>query len=131
MPATNPDQRASLGDADDAGAAVDLLFFALATDGSTNACNRNPRRRRRALRAHERRVQEAASGGKLTARRALGLLLAVLGLALVLVSALANTLDIGKGGFGWKQIVGVIVGVAVVVVGAALVLAGRRTSSAV
>jgi hypothetical protein len=75
-------------------------------------------------------VQEAASGGKLTARRALGLLLAVLGLALVLVSALANTLDIGKGGFGWKQIVGVIVGVAVAVVGAALVLA-RHTSSAV
>lgn len=75
-------------------------------------------------------MQEAASGGKLTARRAFGLLLAALGLALVLVSALANTLDIGKGGFGWKQIVGVIVGVAVAVVGAALVLA-RRTSSAV
>ena len=83
------------------------------------------------LRAHERRVQEAASGGKLTARRAFGLLLAALGLALLLVSAIANPLDIGKGGFGWKQIVGVIVGAAVAVVGAALALAGRRTSSAV
>ena len=56
----------------------------------------------------------------MTRRRALGLVLAALGLALLLVSALANTLDIGKGGFGWKQIAGVIVGAAVAVVGAAV-----------
>ena len=59
-----------------------------------------------------------------------GLLLVALGLGLTLVSALANALDIGAGGFGWKQIVGVIVGAAAAVVGAALVLASRRTSSA-
>ena len=61
-------------------------------------------------------------------RQAAGLLLVVLGIALALVSALANTLDIGKGGFGWKQIVGVVVGVALALMGAGLVLASTRTS---
>jgi hypothetical protein len=60
-----------------------------------------------------------------TGRRAFGLLLAALGLALLLVSALANRLDIGKGGFGWKQIVGVTVGAALAAVGAGLLLVSR------
>ena len=60
-------------------------------------------------------------------RQAGGLLLVVLGIALGLVSALANTLDIGMGGFGWKQIVGVVVGVAVAIFGVGLVLASTRT----
>ena len=51
----------------------------------------------------------------------------VLGIALALVSALANTLDIGKGGFGWKQIVGVVVGVALALMGAGLVASGRTS----
>jgi hypothetical protein len=58
-------------------------------------------------------------------RKAGGLLLIVLGIALGLVSALANTLDIGMGGFGWKQIVGVVLGVALALFGAGLVLARR------
>ena len=61
-------------------------------------------------------------------RRVAGLLLIVLGIALALVSALANTLDIGTGGFGWKQIVGVVVGAALALTGAGLALASARTS---
>ena len=57
-----------------------------------------------------------------------GLLLVVLGISVALVSGLANTLDIGAGGFGWKQIVGVVVGVALALMGAGLVLASTRTS---
>ena len=61
-------------------------------------------------------------------RQAAGLVLVVLGIALALVSGLANTLDIGVGGFGWKQIVGIVVGVALALMGAGLVLASTRTS---
>jgi hypothetical protein len=61
----------------------------------------------------------------MTSRLAFGLLIGAAGLVLALVSALANTLGIGEGGFGWKQIVGVIVGVLLVLVGAALVAASR------
>jgi hypothetical protein len=61
-------------------------------------------------------------------RQAAGLLLVVLGIALALVSALANTLDIGMGGFGWKQIVGVVLGAALAFFGVGLVLASARTS---
>jgi uncharacterized membrane protein len=49
----------------------------------------------------------------------------VLGLALAVISALADTLDFSVGGFGWKQIVGVIVGAALALVGAWLVLSSR------
>jgi hypothetical protein len=59
-------------------------------------------------------------------RQAGGLLLVVLGIALGLVSALANTLDIGRGGFGWKQIVGVVLGVVLALFGVGLVLASTR-----
>jgi hypothetical protein len=61
-------------------------------------------------------------------RQVAGLLLVVLGIALALVSGLASTLGIGVGGFGWKQIVGVVVGAALALMGAGLVLASARTS---
>ncbi len=54
-------------------------------------------------------------------RKGLGILLAGLGLALAVVSALADAWDIGQSGFGWKQIAGVIVGVLAVLVGGFLV----------
>jgi hypothetical protein len=53
---------------------------------------------------------------------AVGLLLFVLGTALALVSAFANALDLGVHGFGWKQIVGIVVGVTLAVAGGGLVL---------
>jgi hypothetical protein len=61
-------------------------------------------------------------------RQVAGLLLVVLGIALALVSGLASTLGIGVGGFGWKQIVGVVVGAALALTGAGLALASARTS---
>jgi hypothetical protein len=61
-------------------------------------------------------------------RQVAGLLLVVLGIALALVSGLASTLDIGMGGFGWKQIVGVVLGAALALFGVGLVLASARTS---
>ena len=60
-------------------------------------------------------------------RQAVGLSLVFLGIALVLVSALANTLGIGMQGFGWKQIVGVVVGAALALLGAGLVLVSGPT----
>jgi hypothetical protein len=60
-------------------------------------------------------------------RQVAGLLLVVLGIALALVSGLASTLDIGMGGFGWKQIVGVVVGAALALMGAGLVASGRTS----
>jgi hypothetical protein len=61
-------------------------------------------------------------------RQVAGLVLVVLGIALALVSGLASTLGIGVGGFGWKQIVGVVVGAALALTGAGLALASARTS---
>jgi hypothetical protein len=54
-------------------------------------------------------------------RTLVGLLLAALGIALVVISTLADQIDIGQQGFGWKQTAGVIVGVALALVGAGLV----------
>jgi hypothetical protein len=53
-------------------------------------------------------------------RTLVGLLVATLGIALAVISALADQIDIGKHGFGWKQTTGVIVGVVLVLAGAAL-----------
>ena len=58
-------------------------------------------------------------------RRTAGLVLIGAGIVLGLLSALANPLGIGAEGFGWKQIVGVIVGAAALLVGA---LVARRNS---
>ncbi len=64
----------------------------------------------------------------------IGVVLAVLGLALVLASGLADVIGLGADEvkFGWKQIVGLIVGFAAIDVGAVLVWIGsrrRRTGS--
>jgi hypothetical protein len=50
---------------------------------------------------------------KMVNRTLAGLLAAALGIALAVISALADRMDIGKHGFGWKQIAGVIAGVGV------------------
>ena len=52
-------------------------------------------------------------------QKTLGTILVVLGVVLLLVAVFADTLGFGAGrGFGWKQIVGSVVGVVVAVVGA-------------
>jgi hypothetical protein len=63
-------------------------------------------------------------------RTLLGVLLAVLGIALVVVSALADQLDLGPHGFGWKQTSGVIAGVVLALAGAGLALRSRGPRSA-
>jgi hypothetical protein len=66
---------------------------------------------------------------KMVNRTLVGLVVAVLGVALAVISALADQIgDIGMGGFGWKQITGVIVGAGVALVGAGLVVSGSRGS---
>jgi predicted MFS family arabinose efflux permease len=58
----------------------------------------------------------------------LGVALAVLGLALAVVSGLADLIGVGanEDEFGWKQIVGLIVGFAAIDVGAVLAWLGIR-----
>lgn len=57
----------------------------------------------------------------------LGGLLLVLGVVAIILSALADPLGLGSGGgFGWKQIVGVIVGGLVLIVGAIVFSRARR-----
>ena len=59
-------------------------------------------------------------------RKRLGWAIAALGAVLVAVSALADPLGLGEGGgVGWKQITGIVVGAAVVLVGVVLVYAQR------
>jgi hypothetical protein len=53
-------------------------------------------------------------------RTLVGLLVAALGVALAVISALADRMEIGTGGFGWKQITGIIVGAALAILGAAV-----------
>ena len=61
-------------------------------------------------------------------RRQMGYAIAAVGALLVVVSALADQLGIGEGDFGWKQVVGVIVG-AVLVAGAGWLLYGQGTET--
>ena len=58
---------------------------------------------------------------------AIGGRLAVLGIARAFIAALADVFDIGEHGFGWKQIVGVIVGLAAFAVGAVVLVAARSS----
>jgi uncharacterized membrane protein len=52
-------------------------------------------------------------------KRTLGVVLIILGLVVLVVSLAADPLGIGNGtGFGWKQILGSVVGALVAVVGA-------------
>lgn len=59
-----------------------------------------------------------------------GIALAVCGLALIIVSGLADVIAIGanKSEFGWRQIVGLVVGFAAIDGGAVLALMARRRS---
>jgi hypothetical protein len=43
-------------------------------------------------------------------RKTLGIIVAVLGVALLVISALADVIGFGGGGFGLRQIAGVVVG---------------------
>jgi uncharacterized membrane protein len=59
-------------------------------------------------------------------RNILGGIVVVAGLVLLVVSALAEPIGIGDGGgFGWKQVTGVIVGAVAIVIGL-LVMYWRR-----
>jgi cell division protein FtsW (lipid II flippase) len=60
----------------------------------------------------------------------IGIALAVVGLTLIIVSGLADVIGIGanESEFGWKQIVGLVVGFAAIDVGAVLALMARRRS---
>lgn len=66
-------------------------------------------------------------------RTALGLILVVLGIALAVISGIAHTIGLsltpdasGPDTFGWKQVVGLVVGVALVVGGVATAAGARR-----
>ena len=52
----------------------------------------------------------------------------VLGILLVVVSLLADTLGIGTAGMGWKQITGAVVGVIVAIIGGVLRSRGGTSS---
>ena len=54
--------------------------------------------------------------------RQTGLLIIVVGVAAALLGALANPLGIGHEGFGWKQVVLLVAGIVLAVVGAMVVL---------
>lgn len=59
-------------------------------------------------------------------RKLVGGIVIAVGVALLVLSALADPIGVGDdGGFGWKQATGVIVGGVVIVIGLALVY-GRR-----
>jgi hypothetical protein len=60
--------------------------------------------------------------------RRIGVVLAAVGAIVLAVSALADPLGIGGAdGFGWKQIVGMIVGAGVAILGVALAARARPT----
>jgi hypothetical protein len=59
-------------------------------------------------------------------RKTVGAIVAVAGVVLLVISALADPIGLGDdGGFGWKQTTGVIVGAALAVVGLALIFVRR------
>jgi hypothetical protein len=60
-------------------------------------------------------------------RRSFGFAIAAIGIVVLAVAALADQIGIGEADeFGWKQIVGVVVGVAIVVLGIIIAtLAGK------
>ena len=64
-------------------------------------------------------------------RRRWGIALIAVGVVVALVSALADALfrEATVGGFGWKQIAGVVVGIAPLAAGVALVARDRRRVS--
>ena len=62
-------------------------------------------------------------------RTLLGGLLVVIGAVALILSALADSIGVGSEGtgFGWKQVVGVVVGAIVMAIGAIVFLRGRRS----
>jgi hypothetical protein len=50
-------------------------------------------------------------------KKTIGIVLVVLGVVLVLISLGADLIGIGSGGFGYKQIIGVIIGLIAALVG--------------
>lgn len=58
-------------------------------------------------------------------RKRLGLVVAGVGIVIAAVSALVDELGLGTGGFGWKQITGVVIGLVLSGAGAAIALATR------
>ena len=60
-------------------------------------------------------------------RKTFGIVVAVLGVALIIISALADVIGIGSGGFGGRQIVGVVIGALGVIVGG--LVAFRQSTS--
>ena len=63
-----------------------------------------------------------------TERRAIGIALAALGLVLIILSAFADSFRFGTGGFGWKQITGLVVGAVALAAGGALAARAPRRS---
>lgn len=61
-------------------------------------------------------------------RTLVGLLAAAAGVAVAAISALANQLDIGEEGFGWKQTAGVFLGAALVLAGTVILARRSRRS---
>lgn len=61
-------------------------------------------------------------------RGRMGVVVAVVGAAVLVLSALADVIGVGgeNDAFGSRQVIGVIVGAVILVVGLALVAAGRR-----
>jgi hypothetical protein len=67
-------------------------------------------------------------------RNRFGAIVLALGALMLVLSALADPIGIGEGGgIGWKQILGMVVGAAAIVIGALLMRAksGETTSAAV
>lgn len=62
--------------------------------------------------------------------RQAGLLIVVVGIAAALLAALANPLGIGNEGFGWKQVVLLVVGIVVAVIGAVVMLRAPGSDTA-
>ena len=63
--------------------------------------------------------------------RSVAVALIVIGAALAIVSALGDVLGIGgvEGVFGWKQVLGLVVGIALLAAGIGRLLPGRRAAA--
>jgi hypothetical protein len=64
-------------------------------------------------------------------RRSLGFVVTAVGVIVVVVAALADPIGIGgaEDTFGWKQIVGVVIGTVVTVAGIVLAVRGEKPAS--
>ena len=65
-------------------------------------------------------------------RRSFGFAIAAIGIVVLAVAALADQIGIGESDkFGWKQIVGVVVGVAIVVLGIIIATLAEKPANSV